>query len=445
MRFAWVIGLLLAAAVPAVAEESGRYREDLEVGLTFFDLGQYVRAAMYLDKAYAARPDDPEVAVPYAASLLRTNREAQAIPILEKFDTPEAAYYLGEAYKKKGRTAEARAMYEKAGGASGPLSARALLEAGRLASAAGDYGAARSSFERLQTLDTAGDLVGEARKELAGLKSKKSRFGATAALGVRYDSNVRLAQEPASGDSGFRSVLSGQASGRLLEKGAWKSDVLLSVDTGRFLKPELQPLDFGAQRLEVNLNGKPGKLPVRLGAAVFAQYNTLNFATYSLGFGAGPQALVAEGEHLATSASWAWRTDNFAVDTRDAVVSQSNLSQFIFWGQTGYAGVGGEAQFNRSRGLAYQYRIFTFRGFAGGEVGYGLQLDGGLDFAATPYRKVDRIERTLTGSVGLAKYWGAFGIRGSGAFVSNNTTAAPDVTRFDFHKTVVGLEARVRY
>lgn len=447
MRFVWIAAALFwfAAAGPVAAQDAGRYREDLEVGLTFLDLGQYARAAAYLGKAYAAKPKEADAAVPYAAALLRLNRDKEAVAILQKFDTPEAAYYLAEALKKQGKNDEARAAYVKAGGGKGPLSARAMLEAGRLANTAGDYGAARSNFERVLELDAAGDLVAEAKKELSALASRKGPFGVAASAGVRYDSNVRLAQEAASGDGGLRIVGALQGSVRLLDKKGWKSEAVASIDQGRFLKPALQPLDFGAHRAQANLTYKAGKFPARLGAEAFVQYNTLNFAAYSLGVGAGPQLLVAEGDHLASAASWAWRTDNFALNPRDAVVADSSLTQFVFWGKTGYAGAGGNLQFNRARGQDYQYRILAVRGFAGGELGPAIQLDGGIDFTMTPYGKVDRIERTLTGSVGVGKYWGSVGFRASGAFVSNNTTAAPAVPRFDFHKTVVGLDARWRY
>jgi tetratricopeptide (TPR) repeat protein len=448
MRYVWMAVLVVGIAVgPAAAQEAGRFRENLEVGLTFLDLGQYQRAAAYLGKAYAEKPKDAEAGVAYAAALLRLGRVDDAVTLLRKFDTPEAAYYLAEALKKQGKTAEARAAYEKAAAGKGALSARAMLEAGRLASSAGDYGAARSNFERVLELDAAGELVAEAKKELGALAGKKGPFGVSASAGVRYDSNVRLAQERASGDGGMRVVAALQGSARLVDAKGWKSEAVASIDQGRFLKPDLQALDFGAHRLQANLNYKPGKLPVRMGAEAFVQYNTLDFATYSLGAGAGPQVLVAEGDHFATTAGWTWRKDNFATafDGRDAVVSDSAVSQFVFWGRTGYAGAGGDWQFNRARGQDFQYRIVTLRGFAGGELGPAVQLDGGVDFTMTPYNKVDRIERTLTGSVGVGKFWGSLGVRASGAFVSNNSTAAPNVPRFDFHKTVVGLDVRWRY
>lgn len=443
MRVRWLAAALVAlgvAAAPAAAQE--RFGENVEVGMTFYDLGQYERALKYLEPAYKAKPADEDVSVAYAATLVKLGRAAEAVPILERFQSPQAVFQLGEARKALGDKAGAREAYRRAAAAGGPLSARALLEAGRMASAEGDFGAAKTDFERLLQLEGAGDLVQEARNELAALESKR-RFGMAASLGIRYDTNVRLAQEPASGDGGLRAVVNLLARYRLVQTERVRSEVAVAVDQGRYTNGALQPLDLGSEALQADVTWKPFDFPLRAGVQADVSQQTLDFANYNVGVGVGPRMLVAEGAHLATTAAWSWRKDNFSADARDGIERATVVNQFVFWGKNGFAGLGGAYQMNRAVDPAYQYDVATARVFAGDEFGPGVAVDGGLDFSRTAYTRLDRVERTTVAAVGVGKYWGAIGVRVSEAFVVNRseTTGAG----FDFRKNVAGLDLRWRY
>jgi hypothetical protein len=294
-------------------------------------------------------------------------------------------------------------------------------------------------------MQSAGELVNEAQAGLEALGPAQERFGMYFDLGTRYDSNVRLAQEPASGDGGFRMVANTYGRLRAYDGKALRSDVGVSVNQGRYLSRTLQPLDLGVQRLTGDLTYKSSALPVRAGLDVEGSYSTLDFAYYAMGLGVGPRVLVAEGEHFATSAAWMWRKENYFLDGRDAVQRNALLQQFAFWGKAGYAGAGVGYQQNAGRDQAYQYDVLSARLFAGNEVGYGVLLDGGLDYMRTPFHKLDRTESTLQASGGAGKYWGKLGVRLSAAYVVNTSAGAPGAGGYDFEKSILGLDFRMRY
>lgn len=444
MRFGWTLaGVIALQLVASPVFGAERYGENVEVGMTFYDLGQYERALKYLEPAYQAQPANESVAVAYAGTLVKLGRAAEAVPILEKLASAEAAFQLGEAKKAMGDKAGARSAYRKAAQSSGPLGPRALLEAGRMSSAVGDYGAAKTDFERVLQLQGAGDLVNEAKNELASLASRR-RFGFGAFLGVRYDSNVRLAQEPASGDGGMRTVLNLQGRYRLVNAEKFRSDVAVAIDQGRYLPQALRALDLGSEAVQVDLTYKLFNWPVRIGGQVEAVHQTLDFNNYGLGVGAGPRLLVAEGKNFATTAAWKWRKDNFALDFRDGIERSTVVNQFVFWGKSGFAGLGGSYQMDRGRDVNYQYDVVTGRLFAGDEFGPGIAVDAGVDLSRTRYLHVDRAERTTVASVGVGKYWGPVGVRFSDAFVVNQSDSKSG-TGFDFRKNVVGVDLRYRY
>lgn len=444
MRFGWTVAGMLAlqlAAAPLYGAE--RYGENVEVGMTFYDLGQYDRALKYLEPAYQAKPGNEQVAVAYAAALVKVGRADEARAILEKFTSAEAAFQLGEAKKALGDNAGAREAYRKAAQSNGPLGPRALLEAGRMSSAVGDYAAAKTDFERVLQLQGAGDLINEAKNELANLESRR-RFGFGAFLGVRYDTNVRLAQEPASGDRGLRTVVNLQGRYRLVNGARLRSDVAVSIDQGRYLAQNLRALDLGSEAVQADATYKLFSWPVRIGGQVEAAHQTLDFNNYGLGLGAGPRVLVAEGKAFATTAAWKWRKDNFALDARDGIERSAVVNQFVFWGKSGFAGIGGAYQMNRAVDMNYQYDVVTGRLFAGDEFGPGIAVDAGVDLSRTRYTQVERAERTTVASLGVGKYWGPAGVRVSEAFVVNQSDSKSG-TGFDFRKNVVGFDVRYRY
>lgn len=441
MRFGWALaGGLAVVLSTAPLYGADRYGENVEVGMTFYELGQFDRALKYLEPAYNAKPESEAVAVPYAATLVKVGRAQEAVPILEQFKSPDAAFQLGEAKKALGDKAGARAAYRVAAQSNGPLGPRALLEAGRMSSAVGDYAAAKTDFERVLQLQGAGDLIAEAKNELALLESKQ-RFGLGASLGVRYDSNVRLAQAPASGDAGMRTVLNLQGRYRLVNTDTFRSDVAIAIDQGRYLAQTLRALDLGSETAQVDLTYKLFDWPVRLGGQIEAAHETLDFKNYGVGLGAGPRLLVAEGKHFATTAAWKWRKDNFALDSRDGIERSTVVNQFVFWGKAGFAGLGGSYQLNRAVDVVYQYDVVTGRLFAGDEIGPGIAVDAGFDLSRTRYTQIKRSERTTVASLGVGKFWGPVGLRISDAFVVNQSDGAG----FDFKKNVVGLDLRWRY
>ncbi len=443
--------LLLFASPNAWSAEPGRYAENYEVGLTFFELGQYERAAEYLRQAVDERPNEQAASVLYGISLVKLDRHKEAIRYLEsaKPDGPrgvDGLYFLGTAYKETRQFKKAKQTFQQVSELSGPLSTRALLEIGRVAVATGDLDEAAASFESVLQLQGARDLVREARLGLADVeRRRKNRSGFSADLGVRYDSNVRLDIDPASGSGGFRALVGLQGRYRMIETASWRSEAAVAVEQGRYFDPDLQQFDLGVHRAQSDLTYKVGLFPVRVGASVGGFYHSLDFSTYSAGYHAGPRLLIAAGEHLATSASWKWEREDFAFDARDAIEQKTTINQFVFWGKSGYAGLGGSYQTNRAKDLNYNYDVASVRLFGGDQVGPEILIDGGIDYVLMPYLDVSRKEQTMLASLGVGRYWGWLGGRLSGLFVRNRSLESSGETGFDYDKYIFGADVRMRF
>ena len=427
------------------------YSENLEVGLTFADLGQCDRAIAFLEKARAADPKAPAASLALGSCYSKTGRADDAVWMLRAFTSSprggEAWFYLGEAYRVLGRNDEARDAYRRAAELRGPLGDRALLEAGNLSLALGDFDTAEKDFEQVLKSKATDETADAARKGLSRTASQRRvRAGFMADFGFRYDSNVILQHEAlAAKAGGIRAVLNLFGRYRVIDSTHWRSELAAAVNQGRYLKPALHPYDLGAQRLNAEVLYKVQEFPLRIGLEGDALYNTLDLKYYNLGFGVGPRASVAEGGHLATTLSWHVRSDNFR-DTRNASNRRTQLGQSVLWGSSGYAGLNLTHEQNQAEAADYTYVVKGVRLSGGDGVWRQVLVDAALDYAVTDFSaRSGRVDKTVAASLGVARYWGAWGGRLSGAWVHNRTVNGPAGAGLDYAKTLTGLDLRYRF
>ena len=437
-----------------MAQDAG---SDQEIGLTLYHLDRVDRALPYLERAAQTEAGASRVAVPLGISLSRLQRHEEAVEILSNLSLEgeqgsEAAYHLARSYHALGNVPAARDAYRRSFELGGSLSHRALLEAGKLALSSGDLGDAEQNFSRLLELEAAADLTSEAQLGLAEVQRRREqrRFRMSADTGLRYDTNVPMAVDPGTEDGGFRSELNLQARYHAFEQGAWQSDAALHINQGRYLTPEHRPLDLGIHQARINVQYKPADLPLRFAVHGAGDYLTQDFARYRHGLGGGPQVTAALGEQLATVLAWTWRRDDYANDERDGIHRRTQLTQFVFWRENGYGGIGGSYGQNRAQSPDWTYDQITVRTFAGDEIVGGLLVDASVDYVVTPYlnQSAPRTSRMLSVSAGLGRYWGHWGFRLSGARMINRGVY-PDPAALamaeDFTKTLVGLDLRARF
>ncbi len=448
-----LFGTLLLLTPPSASAQDD-FSGNLEIGTTLFRLGKDEKAVIYLERAAEARPDDSSALIPLGISLSRLGRHEEAVTVLERAELKgtlgaDGAWYLGESWKALGNREAARHAYQLAAELGGPLSTRALLESGRMALTLGDLQGAERDFERVLQLQAAGDLAAEARAGLSEVSRRRStRLAVNVDAGIRYDSNVLLSGAPTSDDRGFRAVVNGQGRYRFIETQSLRSEGAVVVNQGRYFDPDHRALDLGVHQAQADLTWRPGKLPLRLGGLVRAEYWTLDFHFYKRAIGVGPRLLVAMGENFATAASWEWRLDDFRSDERDGINRRAQLNQFAFWGKTGYAGIGASYETNRAADDFWIYDLLSARIFGGGDVGAGILVDGSFEYLLTPYlaESVDRTDRALSAALGVSRWWGDWGVRLSTAWIRNENVRAPEigVLAGNYTKWLGGLEARWR-
>lgn len=428
------------------------FREDLEVGLTLFQIGKDDRAVSYLARATAAQPRNPDAVIPYGISLARLERYADAVSALTSIPLKgplgaDGAYFLGRAYLALGIRDEAQKAFRKSAELIGPLSNRALLEAGRLALTGGDVETARRDFERLLQLQAAGELAAEAKAGLAEIERRRAnRFAFNADAGLRYDSNVPLVSSPTANDAGVRAVFNLQARYRTIETKTWRSEFAALVNQGRFFDQVHRPFDLGVHRLNADLTHKFSFAPIRLGAEVALDYQTKDFGYYRRSAGVGPTLTLALGSRLATAASWQARADDFANPDRDGVDQRGQVNQFVFWDQTGYAGVGASYERAGARSNRWFYTQTSFRVFGGGDVYGGVLGDVGVDTTYTRYSRLPqpRTDTAVAFAGGLSRFWGLWGVRASAAYLRNAATAEFASPGAAFRKWLAGFDIRLR-
>lgn len=448
-RSVW-LGVFFVLATAGLAMAG--FREDLEVGLALFQLGKDDRALPYLARAAAAQPKNPDAVIPYGISLARLDRYADAVSALTSVPLKgpfgaDGAYFLGRAYLALGMRDEAQVAFRKSAELNGPLSNRALLEAGRLALTAGDVDTARRDFERLLQLQAAGELAAEAKAGLAEIERRRAnRFAFNADAGLRYDSNVPLVSSPTASDAGMRAVFNLQARYRAIETKAWRSEFAALINQGRFFDAAHRPFDLGVHRFNADLTRKFSFAPVRFGAEVSLDYQTKDLGFYRRSAGVGPTLTLAVGSRLATAASWQSRVDDFANPDRDGIDQRGQLNQFVFWGQTGYAGVGASYERAGARSNRWFYTQTSFRVFGGGDIYAGFLGDVGVDTTYTRYSRLaqPRTDTAVAFAGGLSRFWGPWGIRASAAYLRNAATAEFASPGSAFRKWLAGFDVRYR-
>ena len=457
IRFIISGGILFILAATAPALEAQTTGSDYEIGLTLYQLDRLDRALPYLERAAQADPDSARVAIPLGISLSRMERHQEAVDILSTIPLEgeagsTAAYYLARSYRSLGDVRAARRAYTHSFELDGPLSQRALLEAGQLALSSGNLGEAQRNFSRILELEAAAELTAEAELGLQEVRRRREqrRFRVSARTGLRYDSNVPMLVSPEPEDSGFRTELNIQARYHTWEQGPWRSDAAINISQGRFLTPQHRRFDLGIHQARTNLQYKPATLPLRFSIQGAGDYFTQDFTFYRYGLGGGPQVTASIGKKLATVLAWNWRRDNYKNDDRDGVNRRTQLTQFVFWRDKGYAGLGGIYEQNRPQSEQWTYDQIVLRTFAGDEVIGGVLLDASVDYILTPYlnQPVPRSSNTVSFSAGLGRNWGPWGFRLSGARMINQGLF-PDQTALtvaeDFAKTMVALDLRARF
>jgi tetratricopeptide (TPR) repeat protein len=94
----------LAALKAIQSQDPGSKGLDRELGIAYYRTADYLRAAVYLEKATAAHPDDKETVQLLGLSHFFTGKPKNAIPLLEKVQAwyptahVDAAYVLGVCY-----------------------------------------------------------------------------------------------------------------------------------------------------------------------------------------------------------------------------------------------------------------------------------------------------------------------------------------------------------
>lgn len=301
----------------------------LDLGVAYFDAGQYPEAKTWLERAHAQGGDRPTAAFFLGLTALRLGDNAAALTYFDEAKAapelkPVADYYSGLALARQGQTDAARSALEQ--------TARDLPQS--------EIGQVAQRYTTTELRRPSMPLAGPLAKPW-------SLYGS---LGFAYDSNVVAG--PSESDVSGRPGISGKDDGST-EIGFGGGYTLLDSDLGsvrasydfyQSVHFSLTEFDLQGHRVQLLAASAPTGM-VRYGIAGTYDFYALDYQSfYQEGLGT-PWVSIAEGSDAATQAYYTLRGRDFFRAPfnpgRDSINNAAGLRQFVALGDPRWAlGIG---------------------------------------------------------------------------------------------------------
>ena len=303
----------------------------LDLGVAYFDAGQYAEAKRWLEQAHGNVDDRFHAAFFLGLTNYRLQQYDQAATYLAEAEKdPElranAHYYAGLVALQQGQAAEGRKELEQAA-----------------------QGRAESETAKAAQQYLAG---GEVRRPPAPGAVPERPFWVYGDLRFNYDSNVNLgaSNSPVSGtntgESDGATVLAFGGGYNLLKRDT--AQIAVSYDFYQSLFFSHSSFDLQAHQLR--LEGSTTTGPVQLGLAGSYGYYLLDGNTFYQEGGVTPWVTIPEGDALSTQLYYSFRGRNFILAAYDPARDGTNNA----FGVRQYALLGAE---DRILSFGYQYEL----------------------------------------------------------------------------------------
>ncbi len=323
----------------------------LDLGIAYFDAGQYAEAKSWLERAHQ-----------------------------QGYERYTAAFFLGLTLYRLGDDAAAQA-YLKEATADPELEAAARFYAGRSQLRQGNTVAARSELSQVARQQPQSEIGKAAQQYVGGAavsqppagEAARKRWSAFGSLAFEYDSNVVLA--PTSSDVQSAVGISRQSDGAAV-LAAGGNYTLLDSDSAwiqghydfyQSIHFELTKFDLEGHRLRLDIASKPGRVTYGFGATYdlyFLDYQTF----YQEGLGT-PWITFAEGTGAATQLYYTLRARDFFRSPyspyRDGFNNAFGVRQYVnLWSPDSILGFGYQFDMENTAGSKggndFQYKANQF-------------------------------------------------------------------------------------
>ena len=289
----------------------------LDLGIAYFDAGQYPAAKVWLQRAYEQGDDRFTAAFFLGLTLYRLGEDASALTYLNQANAdpdlrPAAHYYAGLAQLHQGNEVAARSELAET------AREQPLSEIGKLAQRYAGGGDIRQPPVPLPT-------------------ARRKPWSLSASLGFQYDTNVVLAPS----DSGLKTAqgITGEDDGRFVI-GAGGAYTLLDTDYGtvrgaydfsQSVHFRWTEFDLQGHRLRLDAASKPGV--VSYGLSGVYDFYALDYQSFFQELLGTPWVSVAEGDSAATQLYYTARGRDFLRKpfdpARDAIDHAVGVRQYL--------------------------------------------------------------------------------------------------------------------